>query len=108
MVSVSASFPRPGGVSEQRRLRRAPGGVCSLGLHLVWWSKCRRRILGGRVAATCGELLEQNAVELGQKFRHLRGCGKVLWPPWYLATSVGYVSESTVSGYIERQWDTVA
>jgi putative transposase len=30
-----------------------------LGAHLVWCQKDRRRVLGGRVAARCGELLEQ-------------------------------------------------
>jgi putative transposase len=35
------------------------------GLHLVWCPKYRRRILGGRVAARCGELLEQIAGEHG-------------------------------------------
>jgi putative transposase len=45
----------------ERRYRRTSGGVCSLGLHLVWCPRYRRRILGGRVAARCGELLEQIA-----------------------------------------------
>lgn len=48
-----------------RRFRRTPGGVCSLGLHLVWCPKYRRRILGGRVAARCGQLLDQIAAEHG-------------------------------------------
>jgi putative transposase len=47
----------------ERRFRRTQGGVCSLGLHLVWCQKYRRRVLGGRVAARCGELLEQVAAE---------------------------------------------
>jgi len=47
------------------RFRRTRGGVSSLGLHLVWCPKYRRRILGGRVAARCGELLEQIADERG-------------------------------------------
>jgi putative transposase len=120
-----------------------------LGLHLVWWPKYRRRILGGRVAARCGELLEQIAAERGwqivakevmpdhvhlfvrvgptdapaqvvQAFRgraarvvraefpYLRNRAKVSWSPSYFAASVGYVSESTVRGYIEHQWDAVA
>lgn len=54
------SFRMVRGMSE-RRFRRTPGGVCSLGLHLVWWPKYRRRVLGGRVAARCSELLEQVA-----------------------------------------------
>ncbi|PBA08604.1 IS200/IS605 family transposase [Mycobacterium avium] len=49
----------------ERRFRCTPGGVCSLGLHLVWCPKYRRRILGGRVAARCDELLEQIASEHG-------------------------------------------
>ena len=39
--------------------------MCSLGLHLVWCPKYRRRVLGGRVAARWGELLEQIAAEHG-------------------------------------------
>jgi putative transposase len=49
----------------ERRFRRTPGGVCSLGPHLVWCPKYRRRILGGRVAARCDELLEQITAEIG-------------------------------------------
>jgi len=45
----------------ERRFRRTPGGVRSLGLHLVWCPKYRWRILGGRVAARSGELLDQVA-----------------------------------------------
>jgi putative transposase len=47
----------------ERRFRRIPGGVSSPGL--VWCPKYRRRILGGRVAARCGELPEQIAAEHG-------------------------------------------
>ncbi|WP_369830866.1 transposase [Mycobacterium sp. 1245852.3] len=36
--------------------------MCSLGLHLVWCPKYRRRIFGGHVAARCDELLGQIAV----------------------------------------------
>ncbi|SON63988.1 hypothetical protein MSIMFI_05519 [Mycobacterium simulans] len=36
-----------------------------MGLHLVWCPTCRRRILGGRVAARCGELVEEIADEHG-------------------------------------------
>lgn len=32
---------------------------------MVWCPKCRRRILGGRVAARCGELLDKIAGERG-------------------------------------------
>lgn len=35
------------------------------GLHLVWCPKYRRRVLGGRAAVRCGELLEQIAAEHG-------------------------------------------
>jgi putative transposase len=49
----------------ERRFRRTSGGVCSLGLHLVWCPKYRRRVLGGRVARRLGELLEQIATEHG-------------------------------------------
>ena len=51
----------------QRGFRRTPGGVCSLGLHVVWCLKYRRRVLGGRVAARCGELGEQIADEHGSQ-----------------------------------------
>ena len=49
----------------ERRFRCTPGGVCSLGLHLVWCPKYRRRVLGGRVAARCGQSLEHVAAEQG-------------------------------------------
>jgi putative transposase len=49
----------------ERRFRRTPGGVCSLGLRLVWCPKYRRRVLGGRAAAGSGELVEQIAAERG-------------------------------------------
>ncbi len=48
-----------------QRFRRTPGGVCSLGLHLVWCPKYRRRVLGGRVARRPDELVEQIAAEHG-------------------------------------------
>lgn len=64
VMSLSVSSRNVCGMSE-RRFRRTPGGVCSLGLHLVWCPKYRRRVLGGRVAARCGELLEQVADEHG-------------------------------------------
>lgn len=60
VVSLTVPFRNVCGMSE-RRFRRPPGGVCSLGLHLVWCPKYRRRILGRRVAARCDELLEQIA-----------------------------------------------
>jgi putative transposase len=47
------------------RFRRTVGGLCSLGLHVVWCPKYRRRIVGGRVARRCGELLGQIAGEHG-------------------------------------------
>jgi putative transposase len=61
---VSVSLRRVRSMSE-RRFDRTPAGVCSLGLHLVWCSTYRRRILGGRVAARCGELLGQISAEHG-------------------------------------------
>jgi putative transposase len=39
--------------------------VCSLGLHLVWCPKYRRRVLGGRVALGLDGLIEQIAAEHG-------------------------------------------
>jgi putative transposase len=50
-------------VMAESRCRHSAGGVSSLGLHLVWCPKYRRRILGGRVAPRFDELLEQIAVE---------------------------------------------
>ncbi len=49
----------------ERRFRRTAGGVSSLGLHVVWCPKYRRRVLGGRVARRLDELLEQIAAEHG-------------------------------------------
>jgi REP-associated tyrosine transposase len=49
----------------ERRFRRTPGGVSELGLQVVWRPKYRHRILGRRVAARCGEVLEQVADEHG-------------------------------------------
>jgi putative transposase len=49
----------------ERRFRHTPGGVCSLGLHLVWCPKYRRRVLGGRVARRLDELLRKIAAEHG-------------------------------------------
>jgi putative transposase len=43
-----------------------------------------------------------------QEFPYLRNQATVWWSPSYVAASVGYVSESTVRGYIEHQWDAVA
>jgi REP-associated tyrosine transposase len=58
VVSLSVSFRSVCGMSK-RRFRRTPGGVCWLDLHLVWCPKYPHRILGGRVAARSGELLDQ-------------------------------------------------
>ena len=49
----------------ERRFRRTPGGVSSLGLHVVRCPRDQRRIPGGRVARRCAELLEQIAGERG-------------------------------------------
>jgi putative transposase len=61
---LSVWLPKVRGVSE-RRFRRTSGGVSSLGVHVVWCPKYRRRILGGRVARRLSELLEQVADEHG-------------------------------------------
>jgi putative transposase len=119
----------------ERRLRRTPGGVCSLGLHLVWCLKYRRRVLGGRVAGRCGELVEQIAAEhggeivatevmpapvhlfvrvvrafTGRTARVLRAEFPHLRRLAKVLWSPSYLraSESTVRRYIEHQWDAVA
>jgi putative transposase len=61
---LSVLFCKVRGMSECR-FRRTSGGVCSLGLQLVWCPRYRRRILGGCVAGRCGRLLEQIAAEHG-------------------------------------------
>jgi len=45
------------------RFRRSAGGVTSLGLHVVWCPKYRKRLLGGRVALRLNELLDEIAGE---------------------------------------------
>jgi putative transposase len=45
------------------RFRRCAGGVSSLGLHVVWCPKHRRRLLVGRVAARLNELLDEIAFD---------------------------------------------
>ncbi|MGC8512782.1 MAG: IS200/IS605 family transposase [Acidimicrobiales bacterium] len=47
------------------RFRRSSGGVTSLGLHLVWCPKYRRRVLGGRVAARLNGLLDEISLDKG-------------------------------------------
>lgn len=64
VVSLSVSRRNVCGMSE-RQLCHTSGGVRSLGLHVVLCPKYRRPILDGRVAARCGELPEQIAVEHG-------------------------------------------
>jgi putative transposase len=59
---LSVSLHKVRGMSE-RRFRRTPGGVSSLGLHVVWCPTYRRRILGGRVARRLSVLLVQIADE---------------------------------------------
>jgi putative transposase len=83
VVSLSVSLRKVGGMSEGR-FGRTPGGVCSLGLHVVWCPKYRHRILGGRVASRCGLVLEQLAVEHGGQVvatavmgDHVRPCVRV-------------------------------
>lgn len=48
-------------VMSGQRFRRTPGGVHSLGLHVVWCPKYRRRVLGGWVARRLDELSGQIA-----------------------------------------------
>jgi len=55
----------------ERRFRHASAGVCSLGLHLVWWPRSRRKVVGGRVASRLDELLGQIAA--GQGWRIVAG-----------------------------------
>lgn len=80
---------------------------------MVWCRKCRRRILGGRVAAGCGQLLEQIAAEHGWEIvatevmpDHVLLFVRV--GPTDAPEQVGYVSESTVRRYSEYQCDAVA
>jgi putative transposase len=47
------------------RFCRSAGGVASLGLHVVWCPKYRRRWLGGRLAVRLNELLDEIAAENG-------------------------------------------
>ena len=47
------------------RFRRGAGGVSSVGLHVVWCLKHRRRLLGGRVATRLDGLLDDIAAENG-------------------------------------------
>jgi putative transposase len=51
----------------QHGFRRTPGGVSSVGLHVVWCLKYRRRILACRVTPRCGGLLGHIAVERGRQ-----------------------------------------
>jgi len=45
------------------RFRRSAGGVTSLGVHVLWCPKYRRRVRGGRVALRLNELLDEIAAE---------------------------------------------
>lgn len=47
------------------KVRRFSGGVCDLGLHVVWCPKYRRPVLGGRVAERLDELIRAKADERG-------------------------------------------
>jgi putative transposase len=113
VVSLSVPFRMVRGMSEHR-FGRTPGGVCSLGLHLVWCPKYRRRILGGRVGPTDAPARVVWAFKGGtagvlrREFVCLRRLVKVLWSPSYFAASVGYVSGSMVRRFIEQRWDAVA
>jgi putative transposase len=119
----------------ERRLRRTRGGVCSLGLHLVWCTKYRCRILGGRVTARCGELVEQIADERAWQIvakevmrdhvhlvvrvgptdapaavvRAFKGrTARVVRQEFAHLRLFAKVVESTVRRCIEHQWDAVA
>lgn len=48
-----------------QRFRRTPRSVYVLRLHVVWWPKYRRRVLGGRVARRLDELIQRIADEHG-------------------------------------------
>jgi putative transposase len=48
-----------------RKVRRFSGGVYDLGLHVVWCSKYRRPVLGGRVAQRLEDLVRDKAGERG-------------------------------------------
>ncbi|GAA3752931.1 IS200/IS605 family transposase [Salinactinospora qingdaonensis] len=52
-------------VSVTRKVRRFSGGVYDLGLHVVWCSKYRRPVLGGRVADRLEQLIRSKADERG-------------------------------------------
>ncbi|MCL6277095.1 IS200/IS605 family transposase [Streptomyces albidoflavus] len=52
-------------VTATRSIRRYSGAVYDLGLHVMWCSKYRRRVLGGSVATRLHELIEQKAAEKG-------------------------------------------
>ena len=105
--------------------RRKPGGIRSLGLHLVWCPNYRRGVLGGRVAGRCGELLGPIADKRGWQIVakevmpdrvHLyvrigptdAPAAVVQTFKGHFACSVGYVSESTVRSCTDHQWDAVA
>ncbi len=115
----------------QSRLRRTPGEVCSLGLHLVRCPKYRRRVLAAHEAARWGQVLEEIAAEHGWEVltkpaivvRAYKGCtarvlrtdfsylyrfAKPTWSTSYITASLGDISESTVRRYIEGKSDTVA
>ena len=110
----------------ERRLGHTPGGVCSLGLHLVWYPTYRHRVRGRRAARSLGKLLRQIAAERGwqivvkhlhvfarvfkvrtaralrQQFAHLRRLAE----RWCGRRRTSSASRS-VRGFIERQWDAV-
>ncbi|WP_028649398.1 IS200/IS605 family transposase [Nocardiopsis sp. CNT312] len=52
-------------MSVTRKVRRFSSGVYDLGLHVVWCSKYRRPVLGGRVAQRLEELVRSKADERG-------------------------------------------
>ena len=44
-----------------RQVKASAGGVCDLGYHVVWCPRYRRRVLAGRVAAWCEDLIRARA-----------------------------------------------
>lgn len=89
----------------ERRFRRTPGEMRSLGLHLDLFVRVGPT---DAPASVVSAFKGRIARVLRQEFPYLRRFANVLWSPSYFVASVGYVSESTVRRYIEHQWDAVA
>ena len=76
-----------GGVGSLSEYRRSAGAVHSIGWHIVWCPKYRRRVLVGPVADRLRELRLAKAAGRGSCF----------------VASVGRVSEETIRRYIDEQ-----